>query len=118
MRGLLSVLLMIACSAILTAGVRAEFLGGPAAPGKPIVDEPSPPPVTDTDRAEHDQDTTAEKAAVEQTKSPSATDADQAKREGEAAAQAGNVATTGVSGLPELDVLDTRIGSGGKRFAA
>ena len=106
MRGLLSVLLMIACSAILTAGVRAEFLGGRAAPEKPVVDEPGQPPVTDTDRAQHDQDTTAEKAAVEQTMSPSATDADHVKREGEAAAarsesQAGNVATTGVSGLTD-----------------
>ena len=130
MSGLVSVLLVIACSAMLTAVARAEPLEGPGAAVRPVVDEPAPPPstgadgaehdrdaaaekaaveqtppppATDADRAKHDQDADAEKAAVEESALPPATDADPAKREGEATAarpesQAGNVATTEVSG--------------------
>jgi hypothetical protein len=48
---LLLVLIVIACSAMLTEGARAELSQGPAAPGKPAVEEAAPPPATHGDRS-------------------------------------------------------------------
>ena len=95
-RGLLSVVLVISCATIPAERTRAELLEVPAAVGKPVIDEPAPPPATDGDRAKPDE----ELAAI----TPEA--------------QAVNTATAEVSDAIELDVLGTRIGGGGKRTAA
>ena len=60
MRGFVSVLLVIACAALLGEGAYAELVEPPAAAVKQADDELAPRASTD-DRAKHDEGTATEK---------------------------------------------------------